>query len=950
MEGIGRGGRGALLLAALKNQPRRPGQTSESDASADSTSSEQSSEPKPLGRGAFLKSLLQTGRGRAVPSAEESEIRRPVGRGRGLILSTVSSDARESPDVPSTSSSSPSQYSPPSSDFQNLSLKSEVGPLKPSIEGRGRGLALSSISSNVPGKVKEVFSSGTTEKVSPRVPPVSSPTPKKSPLEFQGAPLSSYQGTSGKPLHLEVNYVRLRTVENKGIYEYHVNFVPSVDSKSMKFRLMNDASVKEVIGNVKTFDGSKLYLPLKLMTSPVNIEVHMPTDNSLVSVSIKFVKECQPNDCLHLYNLLFRKVMRILKMTQVGRNYFDPQGGIPVPKHRLEIWPGYVTAVQEYEGGVMLNCDASFRVLRSVTAHDLMHEASKQRGGDMRDAITKDLIGCVVLTRYNNKTYSVDDIAWDMNPCSTFVSHNGGEISFVEYYRRSYDIEIKDMKQPLLVSKTKKKKENEETKLICLIPELCYMTGLTDAMRNDFRVMKDIASFTRINPTSRQLTLQKYIDNVNQNSEAKACFLSWNLELDPRPLNLEGRLLKSEDLNFGRNNVIHVSPEADWGRQAVTTPVLVPVNFEKWVIVFPKREQGKIRDFIKMLRTVCPAMGINVNPPQTVELVNDRTESYCEALRGVINPTVQIVVVVFPTPRDDRYSAVKKLCCIEMPIPSQAINLKTISDVRKLRSVVQKIALQMNCKLGGELWSIHIPLDNLMVCGLDTYHDMTRGRRSVLAFVASINQNRTRWYSMTTMQKAGQEMGDSLKMLFISALRKYFEINHKLPDKIILYRDGVGDGQMDYVAKYEVEQLTSCFKHFSVDYSPTLSVIVVQKRINTRMYTIMPQTNTLENPPPGSILDHTVTRKKWYDFFLISQHVRQGTVSPTHYVVIYDSSTLKPEHVQRVTYKMTHMYYNWPGTVRVPAPCQYAHKLAYLVGQNLHKETHVDLCDRLFYL
>ena len=28
---------------------------------------------------------------------------------------------------------------------------------------------------------------------------------------------------------------------------------------------------------------------------------------------------------------------------------------------------------------------------------------------------------------------------------------------------------------------------------------------------------------------------------------------------------------------------------------------------------------------------------------------------------------------------------------------------------------------------------------------------------------------------------------------------------------------------------------------------------------------------------------------------------------------------------------MTHMYFNWPGTVRVPAPCQYAHKLAYQV-------------------
>ena len=49
-----------------------------------------------------------------------------------------------------------------------------------------------------------------------------------------------------------------------------------------------------------------------------------------------------------------------------------------------------------------------------------------------------------------------------------------------------------------------------------------------------------------------------------------------------------------------------------------------------------------------------------------------------------------------------------------------------------------------------------------------------------------------------------------------------------------------------------------------------------------------------------------------YDFFLVSQSVRQGTVSPTHYNVIEDSSGLTPDHFQRLTYKLTHLYYNWP--------------------------------------
>ena len=54
----------------------------------------------------------------------------------------------------------------------------------------------------------------------------------------------------------------------------------------------------------------------------------------------------------------------------------------------------------------------------------------------------------------------------------------------------------------------------------------------------------------------------------------------------------------------------------------------------------------------------------------------------------------------------------------------------------------------------------------------------------------------------------------------------------------------------------------------------------------------------------------------------MSQHVRQGTVTPTHYNVVYDGSGWKPDILQRLTYKLTHMYYNWPGTIRVPAPCQ----------------------------
>ena len=48
--------------------------------------------------------------------------------------------------------------------------------------------------------------------------------------------------------------------------------------------------------------------------------------------------------------------------------------------------------------------------------------------------------------------------------------------------------------------------------VICLVPELCSMTGLTDIARSDFRVMKvaDISkSFIKVKPTYLQWYMRK---------------------------------------------------------------------------------------------------------------------------------------------------------------------------------------------------------------------------------------------------------------------------------------------------------------------------------------------------------------------------------------------------------------------------------------------------------
>ena len=45
-------------------------------------------------------------------------------------------------------------------------------------------------------------------------------------------------------------------------------------------------------------------------------------------------------------------------------------------------------------------------------------------------------------------------------------------------------------------------------------------------------------------------------------------------------------------------------------------------------------------------------------------------------------------------------------------------------------------------------------------------------------------------------QHTGQELADNLKVCMAAALRKFAEVNGSLPERIMVYRDGVGDGQV----------------------------------------------------------------------------------------------------------------------------------------------------------
>ncbi|XP_052219954.1 piwi-like protein 1 [Dreissena polymorpha] len=764
------------------------------------------------------------------------------------------------------------------------------------------------------------------------------------------AHVTDKSGTSGQPIPLKANYFRLEQAPDWHLYQYHVDFKPDVDSKRLRIGLLY--SHEELLGPTKAFDGMTLYLPHRLQNTVTEVVSERKTDGTVVQVIIKLTNELPPNSpqCIQVYNIIFRRVLAMIEMKQIGRNYYNPAQKVDIPQHKLTVMPGFITSILQYESNVLLSCDISHKILRSDTVLDIMYDLYNRLGDRFYDECTRRLVGSIVLTTYNNKTYRVDDIMWDIHPTDTFELKDKSRISYKDYYQKNYGKTISDDKQPLLASKPKPKDiRRGQKEIMYFVPELCTLTGLSEEVRADFNVMKDVAVHTRVAPNNREKTLTDFIKQINTNGGVREYMGGWNLHFADSPVTINARVMPQEKIFQQDCQLQYRQEEADWSRDMRGKRLITPVNLQNWVVIYFRRNEQQAQEFVQTLSRVGPPMGMMIAGPIPVELSDDRNDSYLSAIRQNLTPQTQMVMCIVPTNKKDRYDAIKKLCCVEHPVPSQVIVSRTLSKKQMMMSVATKVAIQLNCKMGGEIWSLEIPLKNMMVVGIDTYHDSAKKGRSVGGVIASMNPALTRYYSRCTFQHTFQELQDGLKVCFKGALEKYHEVNKCLPERIVVYRDGVGDGQLSAVYDHELPQMLEAFKAVGGhNYTPRVAMVIVKKRINSRFFARAGQ--GVGNPPPGTVIDNTVTKPEWYDFFVVSQSVRQGTVTPTHYNIIHDTTVLKPDHMQRLTYKLCHLYYNWPGTIRVPAPCQYAHKLAFLVGQSIHRDPAIELSDKLYFL
>ena len=153
---------------------------------------------------------------------------------------------------------------------------------------------------------------------------------------------------------------------------------------------------------------------------------------------------------------------------------------------------------------------------------------------------------------------------------------------------------------------------------------------------------------------------------------------------------------------------------------------------------------------------------------------------------------------------------------------------------------------------------INLPLSGLMTIGFDVSHDTKDRSKSFGALVATMDLNKCqKYFSVATPHMNGEELSNSLAININRALRAYRDTHNTLPTRILFYRGGVGDGQVEYVYTHEVveikNKLAEIYATANMPKPPGLAYVIVNKRLNTRIF------HGKSNPKSGTVVDDCIT-------------------------------------------------------------------------------------------
>jgi len=233
----------------------------------------------------------------------------------------------------------------------------------------------------------------------------------------------------------------------------------------------------------------------------------------------------------------------------------------------------------------------------------------------------------------------------------------------------------------------------------------------------------------------------------------------------------------------------------------------------------------------------------------------------------------------------------------------------------------------------------------------------------MVGFCASFDPDHYRYSSWVSPQGTHEQQVHQSRAMMKAAMQNFAKKSKKWPKNVIVYRDGVGDSQMEKFVRVEMQEYVNAFKELGQ--RPKLTVIIVQRRGQARFFQECPSfkrtgkcherrcngRDPFHSPQAGIVVDSEIVSPLFSDFYLVPSLAPPGACArPTRFIIVKDEMNWASDDIEILSNQMCYAYLNWPGPIRVPAPVMYASKLAYLFGKHVNGQPHRMMRDKLFYL
>ena len=317
-----------------------------------------------------------------------------------------------------------------------------------------------------------------------------------------------------------------------------------------------------------------------------------------------------------------------------------------------------------------------------------------------------------------------------------------------------------------------------------------------------------------------------------------------------------------------------------------------------------------------------------------------------------------LLLVILPAKHTTLYNRIKHIADTKVGIHTICVVGQKLSNPKGQHNYFANVALKFNLKLGGVNQKLDdaklgiISEGKTMVVGIDVTHPSpgsAENAQSVAGMVASIDRHLGQWPAVLQLngvkEKRISEEVTSLDVMLRTRLDLWRTKggNKNLPENILIYRDGVSEGQYSMVLEQEFPQLRkACQQVYPATDTknglPHISIVVVGKRHHTRFFPVSEDATKTDagtdNPLNGTVVDRQVTEARNWDFFLQSHKALQGTARPAHYFVALDeifTSRRLPQGFENhadvledLTHNMCYLFGRATKAVSICPPAYYA--------------------------